>query len=55
MKLTQSDDFSLSITQDAKSIKELPVGVDSFSEQKKKSLLKSLVSQLLYLTLPYET
>ena len=55
MKLTQWDDFSVSITQDAKSIKELPVGVDSFSEQKKKSLLKSLVSQLLYLTLPYET
>ena len=51
MRLTQSDDFSVSITKDTKSIKELPVGVDSFSEEEKKSLLKSLVGQLLYLDL----
>ena len=51
MRLTQSDDFSVSITQDSKSIKELPVGVDSFSKEEKKSHLKSLVGQLLYLDL----
>ena len=51
MRLTQSDDFSVSISQDTKSIKELPVGVNSFSEEEKKSLLKSLVGQLLYLDL----
>jgi hypothetical protein len=51
MRLTQSDDFSVSISQDTKALKELTVGVDSFSEDKKKSLLKSLISQLLYLDL----
>ena len=40
MRLTQSNDFSMSISQDTKSIKELPVGVDSFLEEEKKSLLK---------------
>ena len=48
MRLTQSDDFSVRITQDTKSI---PVGVESFSEEEKKRLLKSLVGQLLYLDL----
>ena len=51
MRLTQSDDFTVSISQDTKSIKELPQGVDSFSEEKKRSFLKSLVGQLLYLDL----
>ena len=35
--VTQSDDFSVSITQDTKSIKELLVGVDSFLEDKKRA------------------
>ena len=51
MRLTSSDYFSVNITQDTNSIKELTQGVDSFSEEKKRSFLKSLVGQLLYLDL----
>ena len=51
MRLTQTGNFSVSMSQDTKSIKELPQGVDSFSEEKKQRVLKSLVGQLLYLDL----
>ena len=37
MRLTQSDDFSVSVSQDTKSIKELLVEVDSFSEEEKRA------------------
>ena len=43
--------FFCEYIQDTKSIKELLQGVDSFSEEKKRSFLKSLVGQLLYLDL----
>ena len=37
MRLTQSDDLSVSVSQDTKSIKELLVEVDSFSEEEKRA------------------
>ena len=56
MRLTQSDDFFFcEYIQDTKSIKELLQGVDSFSEEKKRSFLKSLVGQLLYILRPDTT
>ena len=51
MRLKQTADFSVSFSQDTKSIKDLPQGVDSLTEEKKQSILKSLVGQLLYLDL----
>ena len=47
MRLNQSDDFLLDISQGTKSIKELPQGTDSFLEEKKMSFLKSQVVTLL--------
>ena len=43
--------ISMSLSQDTKSIKDLPTDVDSFTEEKKPSVFKSLISQLLYLDL----
>ena len=51
MRLTQTDNFSVRMSQDAKSIKELLQGVDSFSKEKKQRVLKSLVGLLLNLDL----
>ena len=51
MRLKQMADFAVSLSQDTKSIKDLPQGVDSLMEEEKQSVLKSLVSQLLYLDL----
>ena len=53
MRLTQSDDFSVSITQGNKSIKEFPVGVDSFSEEKKEPL--EVISRSVTLLRLYKT
>ena len=35
MRLKQTDNFSVSLSQDTKSVKDLPQGVDSFTEGKK--------------------
>ena len=51
MHIKQTDDFSMHISQDMKSIKSLPAGADSLKEEEKQTLLKSLVGQLLYLDL----
>ena len=51
MHLEQADDFSVRISQDSKTVKSLPPGVDSLPEEEKQVLLKSLVGQLLYLDL----
>ena len=51
MHVKQTEDFSVSIRQDTKSIKDLPPGVDSLKEEEKQGVLKSLVGQLLYLYL----
>ena len=48
MRLKQAADFAVSLTQDTKSIKDLPQGADSLKEEMKQSVLKSLVGQLLY-------
>ena len=48
MRLKQTANFAVSLSQDTK---DLPQGVDSFTEEKKQSVLKSLVGQLLYLDL----
>ena len=45
MRLKQTADFAVSLSQDTKSIKDLPQGVESLTEEKKQSILKSLVSQ----------
>ena len=51
MHLKQSDDFSVHITQDSKTVNSLPLGVVSLPEEEKQTLLKSLVGQLLFLDL----
>ena len=51
MRLKQTPYFAVSLSQDTTSIKDLPQGVDSLTEEKKQSILKSLVDQLLYLDL----
>ena len=51
MHVKQTGDFAVSLGQDTKSIKDLPPGVDSLKEEEKQRVLKSLVSQLLYLDL----
>jgi hypothetical protein len=51
MHIKQTDDFSVHIKQDTKSIKNLPPGEDFLKEEEKQGILKSLVGQLLYLDL----
>ena len=51
MHIKQTDDFSVHIKQDTKSIKSLPPGADILKEEEKQGILKSLVGQLLYLDL----
>ena len=51
MHIKQTDDFSVHIKQDTKSIKSLPPGADFLKEEEKQGILKSLVGQLLYLEL----
>ena len=51
MRLKQTANFAVSLSQDTMSIKDLSQGVDSLTEEKKQSILKSLVGQLLYLDL----
>ena len=51
MWLNQTENFAISLSQDTKSIKDLPQGVDYLTEEKMQSILKSLVGQLLYLDL----
>ena len=51
MKVVQSSDYSVSISQDTKSIKDLPDGVGSLTEEEKAGLLKQLEGQMLYLDL----
>ena len=51
MRLKQTANFAVSLSLDTKSIKDIPQGVDSFTEEKKQSILKSLVGQLVYLDL----
>ena len=51
MRLKQTADLAVSLSQDTKSIKDLPQGVNSLTEEEKQSALKSLVGQLLYLDL----
>ena len=51
MHIKQTDDFSVHIRQDTKSIKNLPPGADFLKEEEKQGILKSLVGQLLYLDL----
>ena len=51
MRLKQTANFAVSLSQDTMSIKDLYQGVDSLTEEKKQSILKSLVGQLLYLDL----
>ena len=43
MCINQTADFAVSLAQDTKSIKDLPLGVDSLKEEEKQSVLKSLV------------
>ena len=47
IRFKQTADFAVSLSQDTKSIKDLPQGVDSLTEKEKQSVLKSLVGQLL--------
>ena len=51
MRIVQSLDFSMSISQDSKAIKDLPAGAGSLTEEKKVGLLKQLEGQMLYLNL----
>ena len=51
MHIKQTNDFSVHIKQDTKSIKNLPPGEDFLKEEEKQGILKSLVGQLLYLDL----
>ena len=51
MHIKQTDDFSVHIRQDTKSIKNIPPGADFLKEEEKQGILKSLVGQLLNLDL----